>query len=85
MRVNNLDDLMDDPHLQAVNMFESRPHHREGAYISTKQPIKFEKSPASIRREPPGLGEHNREILSEVGYTDDEIAALEAQHVVRQM
>ena len=77
MYVNSLDELMDDPHLQAVGMFESRPHHRETGYVATKQPVKFSETPASIRRDPPGMGEHNREILREIGYADEDIDRLE--------
>jgi crotonobetainyl-CoA:carnitine CoA-transferase CaiB-like acyl-CoA transferase len=85
MYVNDIDGLMDDPHLKAVNMFESRPHHRETGYISTKQPIKFSETPASVRRDPPGMGEHNREILLEYGYSDEEVDALEEGRVLRSL
>lgn len=85
MYVNRIDELMDDPHLQAVDMFESRPHHRETGYISTKQPIKFSETPASIRRDPPGMGEHNQEILRELGYSEEDIADMEARNVVVKM
>ena len=33
-------------------------------------------------RPAPLLGEHNRELLSELGLTDEEIAALEADGVI---
>ncbi|TDI58251.1 MAG: CoA transferase [Alphaproteobacteria bacterium] len=85
MYVNDIDGLMDDPHLKAVNMFESRSHHRETGYISTKHPIKFSETPASVRRDPPGLGEHNREILLEYGYSDEEVDALEEGRVLRSL
>jgi crotonobetainyl-CoA:carnitine CoA-transferase CaiB-like acyl-CoA transferase len=85
MFVNDIDELMDDPHLKAVDMFESRPHHRETGYISTKQPIKFSETPASIRRDPPGMGEHNREILQEIGYSEEEIDRLTEGRVLRSL
>ncbi len=31
--------------------------------------------------QPPHVGEHSDALLKEVGYSDDEIAALEAQHI----
>ena len=85
MYVNDIDTLMDDPHLKAVDMFESRPHHRETGYISTKQPIKFSETPASIRRDPPGMGEHNREILLEYGFSEEDVDRLEEGRVLRSL
>ncbi len=64
MKVNRLEDVVEDPHLQDVGLFEQREHPTEGAYISMRHPVKFSKSPASIRRDPPLLGEHSDELIS---------------------
>jgi crotonobetainyl-CoA:carnitine CoA-transferase CaiB-like acyl-CoA transferase len=45
-------------------------------------PARFSASPASIRRSAPLAGQHNREVLAEVGLTEEEIAALEAANVL---
>jgi formyl-CoA transferase len=39
-------------------------------------PIKFSRTPGSIRSTPPKFSQHGREILAEFGYSDDEISAL---------
>jgi len=39
-------------------------------------------SPATIRRPPPMLGEHTREILHELGYDDARIAALQESKII---
>jgi len=62
--VNSIEDLFDDPHLKAVGMFETRPHPTEGEINFARFPIKFSKSPASIRRLAPNLGEHTDEVLN---------------------
>jgi crotonobetainyl-CoA:carnitine CoA-transferase CaiB-like acyl-CoA transferase len=64
--VNSLDDLFDDPHLNAVGMFEEREHPTEGRLKVARFPVKFSKSPASIRRLAPRLGEHTAEILARI-------------------
>ena len=45
-------------------------------------PVRFSASPASIRRSAPLAGQHNHEVLAEVGLTDAEIQALEAAGVL---
>ncbi len=45
-------------------------------------PVRFSATPASIRRSAPLPGQHNREVLSEVGLTDAEIEALESAGVL---
>ena len=39
-------------------------------------PIKFARTPGSIKSTPPKFGQHGRDILAEYGYSDDEITAL---------
>ena len=44
-------------------------------------PWKFSKTPANIKRAPK-LGEHNKELLSSLGYTEDEIESLKDNKVI---
>jgi crotonobetainyl-CoA:carnitine CoA-transferase CaiB-like acyl-CoA transferase len=62
MRANTLDEVLHDPHLQAVDFFQLREHPTEGTWRALKPPVKFSKTPASIRRDPPRPGQDN-EIL----------------------
>ena len=76
MPVVDIEDLPKDKHLKAVGMFENHHHPSEGDTVLVRPPVKFSKSPASIRRHAPLLGENNIEILREIGYNDDRIAEL---------
>lgn len=67
MKVNRLNEVMDDEHLDAVGFFEKRQHPSEGAYVSLRHPVRFSATPASVRRDPPRLGEHTDEVLDEIG------------------
>ena len=65
-RVNRLSDLLADEQLSAVKLFERRSHPQAGDYYAIRSPMKFSKTPMTIRRDPPTLGEHTTEIRSEL-------------------
>jgi crotonobetainyl-CoA:carnitine CoA-transferase CaiB-like acyl-CoA transferase len=57
LRANTLETVLEDEHLNAVGFFELREHPTEGRWRAMRPPLKFSKTPASIRREPPGQGD----------------------------
>ncbi|MYZ46899.1 CaiB/BaiF CoA transferase family protein [Propylenella binzhouense] len=65
--VNELEDLLDDPHLVATGFWEMHRHPSEGGMRLPASPLAFSESPPSIRRLPPRLGEHTAEVLAEFG------------------
>ena len=71
--VNSLEDLFNDPHLEAVDFWQSYEHPTEGQLKMPGFPSKFSKTPASIRKHAPKLGEHSKEILAEAGIDEETI------------
>ena len=71
--VNSLEDLFHDPHLEAVDFWQSYKHPTEGQLKMPGFPSKFSKTPATIRKHAPKLGEHSKEILAEAGIDEDTI------------
>jgi crotonobetainyl-CoA:carnitine CoA-transferase CaiB-like acyl-CoA transferase len=69
-RMNRLDELMDDPHLKAVGLFERYQHPVAGPYNTVRSPVKFSATPANIRRHPPRLGENTEAVLAEAEALD---------------
>jgi crotonobetainyl-CoA:carnitine CoA-transferase CaiB-like acyl-CoA transferase len=74
--VNSLDDLFDDEHLRSVDFFARTSHPSEGDTVLAKLPLNFSATPTSIHRHAPRPGEHNEEVLRELGFSDDELHAL---------
>jgi crotonobetainyl-CoA:carnitine CoA-transferase CaiB-like acyl-CoA transferase len=61
--VNTLDETLHDPQVAALGLFTSVEHARLGTLPQIAAPFAFSDTPASVRRPPPDLGEHNHEIL----------------------
>jgi len=66
--LNELEDLLDDPHLVATGFWEMHQHPTEGALRLPANPIRMPASPPGIRTLPPRLGEHTEEVLHEHGF-----------------
>ncbi len=76
MPVNAVQDLPQDAHLKAVDFWRLMEHPSEGTLRTTEVPVGMSKSPGSIRRLAPRLGEHSEEILKEAGLHEAEIEAM---------
>lgn len=72
-----------DPQVLHNQMAQEVEHARVGRLRVGGVPIKLKATPGAVRRAPPALGQHTREILKEVGYTDAEVERLRASGVVK--
>ena len=66
--INDLADVFSDPQVLSREMYQEIPHPTLGAIKQTGLPIKFSRTPGGLDRHPPLLGEHNSEILGELGF-----------------
>ncbi|TCD14213.1 CaiB/BaiF CoA transferase family protein [Oricola cellulosilytica] len=67
-----------DPQTLAREMVTETEHPLAGPVKTIGLPIKFSETPGAIERPAPRLGEHNREVLAEVGYGSEAIDCLSA-------
>ena len=77
----NINQVVEDPQVQARGMIVSMEHPTAGTVREPRFPIKFSKTPARIVRPAPLLGQHNEEILTELGYTAEEISEMRREGV----
>lgn len=60
------EDLLNDEHLQQTGFFERCQHPSEGEIRQLGIPIRFSRTPGTVRRLAPRLDEHREEILQEL-------------------
>ena len=80
--VNTLDDLLTDPHLEAVGFFNPNFSRPTPVRRSLRQPILCCDLPAEPDAPPPALGEDSKVLLGELGFAPGEVARLLAARVV---
>ena len=80
--INDLADVFSDPQVLSRDMYQEIPHPTLGTIKQTGLPIKFSRTPGGLDRHPPLLGEHNSEILGELGFSEEEIAAMLEKSVI---
>jgi crotonobetainyl-CoA:carnitine CoA-transferase CaiB-like acyl-CoA transferase len=76
MQINSLDEVVADPHLNAVNFWQEHEHDSEGTIRLMAPPYSLSKTPPTIRSMPPRFGEHTAEVLAELGYDEATVKAM---------
>ena len=80
-KVNTYETLKTDPQVLHNGIIKEIEHPVAGRFKAIGTPIYYSETPPEIRLPPPGLGEHNREILLSLGYSPDEIEKLHSKGI----
>jgi crotonobetainyl-CoA:carnitine CoA-transferase CaiB-like acyl-CoA transferase len=70
------DQLIDDPQVAENALLVEEEHPLAGRIRYARPAARFGGTPTELRRAAPALGQHNVEILSQIGYSDQEIGHL---------
>ena len=77
----SMKEIAEEPSLRKTGTVVEVDHPTRGKYLSVGNPIKMSDSPTEVKRSPL-LGEHTDEVLTELGYNVDQVAALRAAKVI---
>jgi crotonobetainyl-CoA:carnitine CoA-transferase CaiB-like acyl-CoA transferase len=80
--VADVADIVAAPQTEALGMLQPLPHPSIPDLRLPALPLSFDHERAVHRTPPPAVGQHTAEILAEVGYDDETIAALAARGVI---
>jgi crotonobetainyl-CoA:carnitine CoA-transferase CaiB-like acyl-CoA transferase len=78
-------DALDDEQVRANGFAVDIDHPAFGTYTTSGMPIRFSAAPNVPYRASPGLGQHTREVMSELGFSDGEADELAADGVLGEV
>jgi formyl-CoA transferase len=81
--VNTVAEALEDPHLHAREMVAELTHPDYGPLRYLGIPIKLSATPGRLATAPPVFGEHNRDVLVDLGFSNATIAAFEKEGVTQ--
>ncbi len=73
MPVKNFSEACEDTQIKARNMIVELPHPKFGKIHNVNSPIKYSRTPLTIRNLAPNIGQNTNEILHWLNYTPEEI------------
>lgn len=82
--VYEIDQLVADEHIQERGVIVEAPDAEAGSVLMHNVIPRLSSTPGKLRHPAPSLGQHTREVLNEVGYSADRIAALAADGIVKE-
>jgi formyl-CoA transferase len=81
-KVQRIDEVLDDPQIQARGMVVEQHHPRYGTLRLPNLPFRFSHCDTTIRDVAPDIGQHNAEVAQSLGFSTAEIDAMQTEGVL---
>lgn len=75
-------DILEDPQYRALDSITSVEHPKLGQVRVPNVLFRLSKTPGSVRWPGPAMGEHNQEVYTELGLTEDDLVKLEEEGAI---
>ncbi|MGX9135128.1 CaiB/BaiF CoA transferase family protein [Rummeliibacillus sp. JY-2-4R] len=80
--IHTIDQVLNHPQVLAREMMIDMKHPKIPNLKVPGFPVKLSETPSAVKYSPPSLGEHTNEVLSELGYSNDQIENLKNKSVL---
>ncbi|HET6794437.1 MAG TPA: CoA transferase [Acidimicrobiales bacterium] len=80
--VYRVDEVFADPQVRHLGMVEAVDHPDLGRLGLIRNAVSMDGAPSTVRAATPEAGQHNREILAELGFGDDDVERLRREGVI---
>jgi crotonobetainyl-CoA:carnitine CoA-transferase CaiB-like acyl-CoA transferase len=80
--IYTVDKIFIDPQVLHRQMLKELDHPKAGKIKVTGVPVKLSDTPGEVRTSPPVLGQHTQEILTELGYSEQDVEAMRQEKVI---
>ena len=80
--INSIDKVFDDPQVKHLGISQAIETIPFGKTELVGQPFNLSRSPSSLKQRPPEKGEHNKDVLSDLGFTDIELNDFQSKNII---
>ena len=80
--INSIDKVFDDPQVKHLGIAQSVDTIPFGQTELVGQPFNLSRSPSIMKQRPPEKGEHNEDVLLDLGYSSEELDELKSKNII---
>ena len=80
--INSIDKVFNDPQVKHLGIAQSIDTIPFGQTELVGQPFNLSRSPSIMKQRPPEKGEHNEEVLLDLGYSSEELDELKSKNII---